>query len=373
MATRRRYPALIPCILAFFPSLILSLATKTPKNRSSGTGFGAKTSWKIHDTDDSAEIQRLAQFLQKQKADIQNVDVGFDPNTQRRGLFATKNFKKGQIICKIPSDCALALSDPAKKGEDAPTVAHGGANLLRMYIQDPQQRDIWAFYLDTLPQSPGSDATPDFMDSSEIDLLEFPRVVERAKERKQQIQELATANNIPVDDLQYATWIVSSRAFPISLSSDDITAATFDERGQVIAKADRKWIRVLVPYIDLANHNSDPNAKLTLIDPQKDDAWFALEALRPISQGKEICIAYGSGVDSTAELFLNYGFVPTENKIDALMLKKGGDDAIASIDGWSTTLEEDRAMLEMTSEDDVNLRKILSFRIKLKESYQEEE
>jgi hypothetical protein len=53
------------------------------------------------------------------------------------------------------------------------------------------------------------------------------------------------------------------------------------------------------------------------------------------------------------------------------MLRKGGDDCIASLDGWSTTLEEDEAMLEMMAEDDddVNLRKILAFRIKMKKAY----
>ena len=121
--------------------------------------------------------------------------------------------------------------------------------------------------------------------------------------------------------------------------------------------------------IDMANHNSDqPNAKLTLVDPEKDDAWFALEATRPIKSGKEIVIAYGSGVESSVELFLNYGFIPKTNSIDALMLEKGGDGAITSLDGWTTSLEEDKSMLGM-AEGDPTLSKILSFRIRLKESY----
>jgi hypothetical protein len=119
----------------------------------------------------------------------------------------------------------------------------------------------------------------------------------------------------------------------------------------------------------MANHNSDqPNAKLTLIDPEKDDAWFALEATRPIKEGKEIVISYGSGVESSVELLMNYGFVPHSNRIDEFMLDKAGDDAIASLDGWTTTLDEDKAMLEMAEVDDV-LKKILNFRIRLKEAY----
>ena len=124
----------------------------------------------------------------------------------------------------------------------------------------------------------------------------------------------------------------------------------------------------MVPFIDIANHSSDqPNCKLTLIDPEKDDAWFALEATRPIAAGKELVIAYGNGLESSVELFQNYGFVPSSNKIDEMMLKKGGDDTIANLDGWTTTLEEDKTMVEMAKDDPV-LQKILKFRIRLKES-----
>lgn len=122
----------------------------------------------------------------------------------------------------------------------------------------------------------------------------------------------------------------------------------------------------------MANHSSDqPNARLTLIDPEKDDAWFALEATRPFKEGKEIVHSYGSGTESSVELFLNYGFVPYSNRIDELMLDKGGDDVIMSLDGWTTTLEEDKDMLLSIAEedDDATLRKILNFRIKLKEAY----
>ena len=126
-------------------------------------------------------------------------------------------------------------------------------------------------------------------------------------------------------------------------------------------------------FTDMANHSSDqPNAKLTLIDPEKDDAWFALEATRPLKEGKEIVHSYGSGAESSVELFLNYGFIPSSNRIDQLMLHKGGDDTIMSLDGWTTTLEEDKEILLATAEDDdddATLRKILNFRIKLKEAY----
>ena len=58
--------------------------------------------------------------------------------------------------------------------------------------------------------------------------------------------------------------------------------------------------------------------------------------------------------------------------IDSIMLEKGGDDSISSIDGWTTTLEEDKTM-QTLAEDDLTLKKILDFRVKIKEAYKTEE
>jgi hypothetical protein len=352
---------------------------RTTTTTTGGGGFGAasKAPELVHKSDTGESTLRLLQFLKAQKAkgiDSDTLEIGHHQDTGVRGLFCTTNLKKGQIICQIPSDCALALSDPTKNGEDAPTVAHSGANFLDMYWNNEQNKQLWSPYLDTLPQqgSEQFDPTPDFFIDDDLELLEFPRLIQRARERREQIATLATERGIPKEELQFATWLVSSRAFQLSLSTpaeEREEMPQHDERGQVIDKAQKRTIRVLVPFIDMANHSSDqPNCKLTLIDPEKDDAWFALEATRPIAAGKELTISCGSGVDSSVELFADYGFVPSSNRIDSIMLKKGGDDAISSLGGWTTTLEEDRTMLEM-SKDDPILQKILRFRIRLKESY----
>ena len=168
--------------------------------------------------------------------------------------------------------------------------------------------------------------------------------------------------NIPFDELQFATWIVASRSFAIKISVDD---SELVREGSV--STSEKAIRVLLPYLDMINHSSDnPNAELHLIDPEKDDAWFAIRANRPIKKGKEITISYASGVDTSLGLLMNYGFVPEENKIDALLLKKGGEDCIESLEGWSTTLQEDEELLSQAAGNMVN---VLKLRAKLKRSY----
>lgn len=187
-------------------------------------------------------------------------------------------------------------------------------------------------------------------------------IVRQAKERKNQIASLSENDNIPFDELQFATWLVASRSFAIKIMVDDPLV-----KDRVLSNSE-KSIRVLLPYLDMINHSSDnPNAELHLIDPEKDDAWFAIRATRPIKKGKEITISYGaSGAETSIGLLMNYGFVPEENKIDTLLLRNGGEDCIDSLDGWSTSLEEDEAQLSQATGNEVN---ILKLRTKLKKSY----
>ena len=160
---------------------------------------------------------------------------------------------------------------------------------------------------------------------------------------------------------------MASRSFAIKISVDDPLVKDGDRALSTMEQS----IRVLLPYLDMINHSSDNNnAELHLIDPEKDDAWFAIRATRPIKKGKEITISYGaSGVETSAGLLMNYGFVPDKNNIDTFLLRKGGDDCSDSLDGWSTTLEEDEAQLSQATGNMVN---ILKLRIKMKKSYPSE-
>lgn len=261
----------ILALLAFFPcNNVIALALTTRARSAGGTGFGAASNTEVVVADESAEIIALRNFLLSNRADLTNVQVGRHEG-HGRGLFATKSFNKpGKIICRIPSDCALALSDPAEQGKDVPTIAHSGANLIKLYMKDEVKRQQWAAYLDTLPKEPGSFETPDFMDLEEIELLEFPPLVKSAKERKEQIAQVAAETGYSVDEVQYATWLVASRSFPLGVAAKDelveegdavLQNIEVDDRGQILTRAGRSYIRLLLPWIDFANHDSNsPNA-----------------------------------------------------------------------------------------------------------------
>lgn len=376
--TMTSFFCLLAVLCSLLPTQVYGFAISSSKsdgkklissdNKTGGGGFGAKKNVvpSTHTPDTSDTTQALVQFLNSQNSIGLNdgTEVGFDTTTNRRGVYATIPFKKGEILCQIPSDCVLALSDPQLGGSDVPTMAHSGRNLLLMYIKDDQAKMVWKPYLDTLPTRDFQfDATPDFFSDEEIQALEFPRAIERAQQRQRDIQQVAQheQDTMTFEELQFATWLASSRSFGIQMtSSEDVQMV-----GGVSAPT--KSIRVMTPYLDLINHASNaPNAELHLIDPEKDEAWFAIRATRGIPEGKEVTICYGNGVDSSVELLLSHGFVPKDNKFDALMLKKGGDGCIESLDDWTTTLQEDEAALEAA---EGNMRKVLEFRIKLKKAY----
>mmetsp|Transcript_53245 Transcript_53245/g.159406 ORF Transcript_53245/g.159406 Transcript_53245/m.159406 type:complete len:253 (-) Transcript_53245:2219-2977(-) len=172
--------------------------TKVSNQGKAAGGFGKTVKApSIHDPDTSDTTQNLIKYLSSQKSKGIGTEgcgneIGFHKETGIRGLYATKNIKKGEIICRIPSDLALALSDPQFGGDDVPTIAHGGRNYIVFYKEDPQACALWSPYLDTLPtKDVYFDPTPDYYSDKEIEALEFPRAVENAKERKQQIKDLA--------------------------------------------------------------------------------------------------------------------------------------------------------------------------------------
>ena len=84
----------------------------------------------------------------------------------------------------------------------------------------------------------------------------------------------------------------------------------------------------------------------------------------------EVCTSsYEGVVETSMELLRRYGFVPEENKYDKFLLKRGGDGCIESLDGWTTTLEEDEKVLLEDSGLTENMRKVLQLRCQLKRSY----
>lgn len=92
-----------------------------------------------------------------------------------------------------------------------------------------------------------------------------------------------------------------------------------------------------------------------------DESFYALVATKPIRKGTEIKICYGTGEETSLEIFSKYGFWPEVE--DPKKEKKKLQKLLENVE-WSTTLEEDKAMLLETEEGAKEpMNTILSIRI----------
>jgi len=89
----------------------------------------------------------------------------------------------------------------------------------------------------------------------------------------------------------------------------------------------------------MCNYHSQPNARWIIVDPEKDQAWFALEATRPIPAGKEITLGYLFGLASPSSVQQHMGLfkandsyallhAPLSMQVEQLVceVKKGSTD-----------------------------------------------
>lgn len=343
-------------------------ATKTAKSG----GFGAKKVDPMapHRLDNSLETMKLVEFINNaggkcnEKAKIASV------KNAMRGLVCTKDIKKGETICSLPSSIALALSDP--NAEDVDVVEAAG-NYLDWYLNNAERMEYFEPYLSSLPTDGGDEfsPTPDYFSMEEIAELEFPKMIEKTMSRIEKISEVAKAKGVSEEDLRYYAWLTSSRSFNIRLSIEDEGAKA-------------KSVRVLVPFFDMINHSPSSNAEFDILDPELDDSTFVIRAKRNIREGQEVTIGYGSGGFSSLDLFGEYGFVDPLDKMesdeknvkkgplqrkpvtpDERMMAKEEERMKGNWDGWQTTLEDDVKEF-IDCEPGSTRARILEFRVKLK-------
>jgi SET domain len=359
-----------------------SLASRPPKRKgsskpdaSSSRGFGkAKPSAPCYIPDTSNSIQELLSFLETKECEgigaREGTEIGFHPSTLIRGLYACDTFEAGDFLLGIPFPACLTLA------MDDLTVtktfdAELGMRLLE-YLEQQQSNDFGPYFQCLPTRDQQFDASPDFWTDHEIDTLEFPLIIEKAKQRKQEIQQVATAHQVDPEQLQFATWLVKSRGFTLvkpiyeSYSSVPESANTDEEdlsspeKGTILSKT------LLMPYLDMINHSADKaNAELQVLETKaEDESMYALQAIRRIPKGTEITLCYGTGQESSVELLSNYGFC-TENNPNDIDFRKDWKGH-----KWSTSVEEDMAELGaiVSNSDYVDKvrTKVLEFRIQMK-------
>ena len=347
-------------------------------DRLGGDGFG-KSPAKAYIPDTSNKIQELISFLGDEECEgigpAQGTEIGFHPTTLVRGLYACKTFEAGDFLLGIPFPACLTLAvDDVTERETSD--AELGLRLLQRILttehQQQQQPDYGA-YLHCLPtRDQQFDASPDFWSEDEINSLEFPPLIERAKQRKLETLRMATTHQVNPDQLQFATWLVKSRGFTLlkpvrfeALPETTGAGLPYPDGGTIMSKT------VMIPYLDMINHSSEKaNTELQVLETKaEEESMYALQALCHIPKGSEITLCYGSGQESSVEMFSNYGFCTVNNPNDITLMNSWKDYV------WSTSIEQDEAELKLIMNDrkgvDKVRIKVLDFRLQMKLSQAE--
>ena len=353
-----RWPQFLCCSLALWSTFrthlyVDALAGRksarraSPKSKGGGGGFGSKQSNELkprYIPDESPQTSALLQFLDSEEAEgIGSTEIGIS-TAGLRGLYAKESFQPGDFICAIPFPAAIVIDNGELESD-----AERGLILYKNFLQHRESASRWDTYIDTLPdKATNFDPTPDFYSQEEIDALEVPGLVKESTERKHQIAVLAAKEGQDVGALQFATWLVKSRAF---------TTLKVSRRSSNESKVKAK--SVLIPYLDMINHSSDhANAKIEVVESpgSPEESYYALQCTRSIASGKEITLSYGTGEETSADIFCNYGFLPDSNKkIDAALTDKSFE--------WQTSLLTDEELLKKAVG---NMKSVLAFRIRAK-------
>lgn len=327
--------------------------------------------------DKSPQIQRLMEWLScqegikgKRRQQWNNVAIG-SSEAGIRGVFSKRSFSPGDVILKIPYISSLVIDEEyddkighTKLRAQEPRL---GFQFWQRYFNDTETREKYQSYLDCLPLTPDNphfDPTPDFWSQDEIQEVEIPNLVDQWLSRKREIDKIV--NDAGQFDngtaILQCCWIIQTRAFTITYKktkkkkSSTITDATTTPR----SLSSRV---VLIPFFDMINHARSANARIKVIENKTNpkNSYFALVATDYIPKGSEIFICYGTGEETSLELFGKYGFLPAVDKDARVALP------LLPNQTWSTTLEQDESLLLHPVGQQEPLRTILSIRIYAKQ------
>ena len=265
-----------------------------------------------------------------------------------RGLFAVADIAVGEVLLAVPNALTLSVQDGAgvslppdgnwrrtRAGVTAGSPDHGKGweCVLSRAVLDAVSGDgggFWEMYGGLMPP-PEAMALPFLIPTEDLgyledallaedavltrsmiaaampDLLDRVGVVDEDEDgsaRENKTQDLSSTNTKPDVARSAAAWALALVRSRVMLAGS--------VRGGGTARA-------IVPFMDLANHASIPNAdyrcdgietKKSGVGKQTNKKHFELVCVRPVKRDSEINLAYTKGEGTSREHFNQYGFVP---------------------------------------------------------------
>ncbi len=326
-----------------------------------------------YDKDEQKTTMALTEWLDEEEVEgLEGVEIGISkPEGEApglRGVFATRDFLPGEYIMAVPYVSTLLVDEDFDATRDPGEVClradepEAGFRFWDNFFCHEENQNKYKAFLDCLPgtpEDPNFDGTPDFWSEDDIRKLEIPGVVDKMLARKEAVAKLV--DRLPKDQedstsaltaIQQCCWLVQSRAFTTYKK-----AINLDGAEGLLSRV------VLIPFIDMINHASRKfaNAEMQVVETKEyDESFYALVSTKPIQKGTEIQICYGTGEETSLELFSKYGFWP---QVEDPQKEKATLQQLLENVEWSTTLEEDEAILTTDEGMQEPLRTILSIRI----------
>ncbi|CAK9014955.1 unnamed protein product [Durusdinium trenchii] len=256
-----------------------------------------------------------------------------------RGLAVNKPVKKGDVILKVPLKWTLA--DGCSPGAaDAPVSAGPAwAKDLPWNVQlalGVLERRTWPEAL-LLPKDLEEEELEEAQDEDfEVKAGGTFFWLEDRYEDAREAFEAATSDNFPwsEEDFRWAMANVWSRCLRLDLGSQKR--------------------RLLVPLLDLGNHDSNPSASFEFLPSEQAVCLVALRGM----EAKEP-VTYSYGEHPNEHFLLYYGFVPTANPNDFLNVTFA--KALSFLPGYdaSLDLEEFGGVLLRQNAPEVSLLQVL--------------
>jgi len=254
----------------------------------------------------AGDLQRLSSWLVEAGGHHEGVEIRELGET--RGVVATRPITRGSELVRVPRSLLITLQTAVAQLEDRQVrvaeleLSSDKARLAAwLLVERRDPRSVFQPYFDALPHSlprfPINAASADraLLDGSlagaTLDRLRADLEADHAK----LVAGVAMFRSLGLDELVWARMCVGSRSFGLGIDGRDAT--------------------VLVPFVDMVNHERGPNTRWDY-DPERQA--FRLVAQRAYQPGEEVCCSYGD--KPNAYLLLHYGFCIDDNDADEAML-----------------------------------------------------
>lgn len=253
-------------------------------------------------------------------------------------MVATKDARIGDVLLEVPLRCTLGDS---YDGDTLPRMPPRWCQRLSWNVQlafsllhcrgDPD----WAPFLESWPDAP--EPLPKDLDTEDLEEVQdeafeveaesaYCWLAERYLDACEAHEAASAAEPLPTEEeFNWAMAFVWSRSLRLS-------AGAHGER------------RLLVPVLDLANHEAVPSALFAYSGAARCGPAVRLHAARALCPGDPVTITYGE--HPSAHFALYYGFVPKPNPFDhvlvtlAMVLSEVPSLLIAPPqDGWDAALQ----------------------------------